>query len=202
MSMMTYDVAVFGTLRFGRGKFKTWQNSIVDSRPHRAIARTFSGCSNSAPMSVGELLIELPLLTGHGLFQIDDEGGVMHVRSLFTQSAFESRCRQLAALFLSSAEVGADGDVCFLGQGVFVGYGISVGGGKGLLMVLSEEEVQSASMDPELDVISGYFQVVTPSEAPAPESSPVSSTPISARLGATLSPPRPELLALDPKRTP
>ena len=67
-------------------------------------------------------------------------------------------------------------------------------------MVLSEEEVQSASMDPELDVISGYFQVISPSEVPAPSSSASSSTPISARLGATLSPPRPELLALDPKR--
>lgn len=199
MTAMTYDVAVFGTLRFGRGKFKAWQKTIVDSRQHRAIARTFSGCPNSPAITVADLLAELPLVTGHGLFQLDDEGGVMHVRSLFTQSAFEARCRQLAALFLSSAEVGADGDICLLGQGVFVGYGISVGGGKGLLMVLSEEEVQSASMDPDLDVISGYFQVIAPSEPPPPSSSSTSGSP-SQRFSSTLVTPRPELLALHPKR--
>ena len=53
-----------------------------------------------------------------------------------------------------------------LGQGVFVGYGISVGEGDATLLVLSDDEVQNASMAPELDTISGYFQLSEIPHAP------------------------------------
>ncbi len=170
ISLVAYDVSVFGSLRFKRGKLKAWRAMVVDSRVHKSIARTFPKREHLAPVSVDELLHELPLLTGHGLFRVEEDDGVLHVRGRFTKAAFEARCRQLAALFLAAADVGADGDICFLGEGVFVGYGVSVGGGSGVLMTLSPDQVQNASMDPELDVISGYFSVAdaAPPSAAAP----------------------------------
>lgn len=140
----------------------------VDSRTFRTIARTFPKKPHCEPIRVDALLGELQTLSG-GLFELDEENGTLNVRGRFTQSAFEARARQLAAFFLTAAEVDAEGDVCFLGDGVFVGYGVSLGGGRGVLMTLSPDQVQNASMDPELDVISGYFQVVPPA---APSSAP------------------------------
>jgi hypothetical protein len=167
---VTYDVTVFGTLRFPRGKLRAWRADWVDSRAFRSTARVFPKRPHLAPVTVESLIEELPTISGHGLFRIDAEGGEVVVRGRFTQAAFESRSRQLAALFLLSAQFGAEGDICFLGDGVFVGYGVSVGGGKGSLVALSADQVQNASMHPELDVISGYF-VIDPPPTSAPPTS-------------------------------
>ena len=173
---MNYDVAVFGTLRFKRGKYRAWQKLVVDSRTNRAIARTFPRREHLEPRTVADLFGELPSISGHGLFQADEEEGEIHVRGLLTNKVFEARCRQLAALFMCAADVGAEGDICFLGQEVFVGYGVSVGGGAALLVTLSEDEVQNASMDPELDVISGCFHVPDVPESAMESIPPPSST--------------------------
>ena len=191
---MSYDVAVFGTLEFKRGKFRAWRDLVVDARTYRAIAKTFPNHANQPAVTVGALLEELPRLTGHGLFNVDAEGGTLHVRGLFSPAAFEAHARQIAALFLVSAEVGAEGDICLLGQGVFLGFGISVGGGQGMLMTLTEEQVQNASLDPDLDVISGYFHVVNTNVPP-----PTLPKPIGGLGRGTLPPPRPDLLEVPPR---
>jgi hypothetical protein len=130
----------------------------VDSRVFRSTIRIFPDRAHLPAVIVDELLRELPTISGHGLFRFDGEKeGELDVRGRFTQAAFEVRARQLASLFLVSAQTGAEGDICFLGEGVFVGYGVSVGSGRGTLVTLSAEEVQNASMHPDLDVISGYF---------------------------------------------
>jgi hypothetical protein len=159
---MAYDVAVFGSLKFRAGKYRAWRERMVDARDYRSVSRIFAKRETPAAVKVGDLLEELPLIAGHSMFELDAAGTTLQVRGLFSQHSFETRCRQLAALFLLSAEVGAEGDICFLGQGVFVGYGISIGDGRGMLMTLTEDQVQNASLDPDLDVISGYFHVADP----------------------------------------
>lgn len=170
---MSYDVSIFGSLQFKRGKLRAWQKLVVDSKAYRTIARTFPKKPHRDPIKVDALLGELYALTGAPLVEFDEDNGTVNIRGRFSQTTFEARARQLAALFLVAADVEAEGDVCFLGDGVFVGYGVSLGGGHGVLMTLSPDQVQNASMDPELDVISGYFQVVPPA---APSSAPIQGT--------------------------
>lgn len=161
-----YDVAIFGNLTFRKRKLDTWLDDTVDSRAFRAIARVFPKRRHHAPTTVRELIAELPTRTGHGLFEVAIDGGEVRVHGLVARDAFDLYCRQIAALFMSAATLGATGDVCMLGQGVFVGYGISVGEGEANLLVLSDDEVQNASMAPELDTISGYFQLSEIPHAP------------------------------------
>lgn len=157
--MNAYDVAVFGTLQFRRRKLEAWLDEPVDSRAFRVIARVFPKRRHHPAVSAREVIADLPKRSGHGLFEVDIDGGDVRVRGLFAREAFDAYCRQLAALFMSAGEFGATGDVCMLGQGVFLGYGLSVGEGTANLLVLSDDEVQNASMAPELDTISGYFQL-------------------------------------------
>ncbi|MFO0664607.1 MAG: hypothetical protein U0174_11690 [Polyangiaceae bacterium] len=185
---MSYDVSIFGTLQFKRGKLRAWQRLLVDSRSFRTISRTFPKKPHRDPIRVDALLGELQALNGASLIEVDESGNSVNVRGRFSQAAFESRARQLAALFLVAAEVEAEGDVCFLGDGVFVGYGVSLGGGRGVLMTLSPDQVQNASMDPELDVISGYFQVVPPAAPSSGVPRPSTVAPPSSGTGPRSSP--------------
>ena len=170
---MSYDVSIFGSLQFKRGKLRAWQKLVVDSKAYRTVARTFPKMPHREPIKVDALLAELESVVGAALVEMDEENGTVNIRGRFSQASFEARARQLAALFLIAADVDAEGDICFLGDGVFVGYGVSLGGGRGVLMTLSPDQVQNASMDPELDVISGYFQVVPPA---VPSSVPIPGT--------------------------
>jgi hypothetical protein len=151
---------------FPRNAFRQWQACIVDSRGQRMIGRVLGGLTAFEPpaCTVGELLFELPKTLAHNLFEITlaEEKHKMveaQVRGRLTTREFEIRKRQLAALFLSAGPVGVEGDVCMLDEEGTVGYGISVAGGSGTMMKLSDEQIKNASLDPDLDVISGYFHV-------------------------------------------
>ena len=164
--MNAYDVAVFGNLTFRKRKLESWLAEPVDSRAFRSIARVFPKRRHHPALSAREIISLLPTQSGHGLFDVSIDGGEVRIHGLFAQDAFDVFCRQIAALFMSAGAFGATGDLCMLGQGVFVGYGISVGEGEATLLVLSDDEVQNASMAPELDTISGYFQLSEIPHAP------------------------------------
>jgi hypothetical protein len=167
---VSYDLVIFGNLRFARGKFAAWKNQMLDPKGEKSAARVLpkstADRSTQAACSVAERIEELSDTTGYGLFIFEEDGKDVTVRCRVSHAAFEARGREIASLFLSAKEVGAEGDICILGEGVFVGYGISLAGGKGELIRLSEEEVQNASMAPELDVISGYFTLDIQSSKP------------------------------------
>jgi hypothetical protein len=156
---MRYDVVVFGSLLFRRGKQKSWRKHLVDSRDYRVIARVFPKKKHHEPVTVAALLAELPRAGGRDLFQVDEDNGLISVRGVFTDTAFDQRCRQLAALFMSAAEHGAEGHICFLGEGVPVGYGLTLGGGEAELIKLDEEQITNASLDPAIDAVSDYFKI-------------------------------------------
>jgi hypothetical protein len=156
---MRFDVVVFGSLLFRRTRSKFWRRHLVDSRDYKVIARMFPKKKHLGPRPVNDVLAELPRATGHDLFQVDEDNGLMNIRGLFTDTAFDARCRQLAALFMCSVEHGAEGHMCFLGEGVPLGYGITVGGGEVELIKLDEQQITNASLDPALDAVSDYFKV-------------------------------------------
>lgn len=160
---MRYDVAIFGGFRFaGRGKARAWHHLEVDSRAFRSIARVFAKRPHLPRAPVSQVLLDLPRASGHGLFRVDEEGREVHVRGLFTDSAFDERCRQLAALFMVAAEVGAVGHICVLGQGAPIGFGISLDGADAELIRLTDEEMSNAAHDPALDAVSDHFRVMPP----------------------------------------
>ena len=159
---MRFDLVVFGSLLFRRGRQKAWRRHLVDSREYKSIARVFPKRKHLEPIEVATLLEELPRAGGRDLFQVEEDNGLISVRGLFTDQAFEARCRQLAALFMSAAEHGAEGHICFLGEGVPVGYGVTLGGGEAELIKLDEEQIVNASLDPAIDAVSDYFKVAEP----------------------------------------
>jgi hypothetical protein len=169
---VSYDLVIFGNLRFARGKFAAWKNQTLDPKGDRSVSRILPkpaaerSVVPQRPCSVAQRIEALSDTTGYGLFVFEEDGKDVTVRCRVSHAAFETRGREIASLFLSAKEVGAEGDICILGEGVFVGYGISLAGGKGELIRLSEEEVQNASMAPELDVISGYFTLDIQSSKP------------------------------------
>ena len=162
---MRYDVAIFGGFHFaGRGKApaRAWHRLEVDSRAFKSIARVFAKKRHLPPATVDTLLLELPRASGHGLFRVEEEGRHVHVRGLFTDGAFDERCRQLAALFMVAAQVGAAGHICVLGQGAPLGYGISLDASGAELIRLTDEQMANAAHDPALDAVSDHFRAVPP----------------------------------------
>jgi hypothetical protein len=99
------------------------------------------------------------LAASGGMFGFEQRESHVSVRGRFGHSAFVKHGREIVCLLMSARKARAEGDVCILGEGVFLGYGVSLGGGRAEIFELSEEEVQNASMSPELDVISGYFTI-------------------------------------------
>jgi hypothetical protein len=169
---MRYDVVVFGSLLFRRGRSKAWRRHLVDSRDYKVIARVFPKKKHLPPEPVSSVLYEMPRATGRDLFQCDEDNGLVNIRALFTDAAFDARCRQLAALFMCAVEHGAEGHVCFLGEGVPLGYGITVGDGEVELIKLDEQQITNASLDPALDAVSDYFKAAEPGEPEAATSAP------------------------------
>ena len=159
---MSFDVAIFGDLLFEEKALRAWKRSMVSAAGSRPIAQAFPKQKNEPPIKVAALISELPRL---GFFQLEEFDGLVRVRGQFHQLAFTKRSRQLAALFMSAAEFGAQGTISFLGEGVWLGYEIFLDGGRAKLRVMSEDEVRRAAHDPALDVISGHFQVAAPSIA-------------------------------------
>jgi hypothetical protein len=121
------------------------------------------------------LLKTLPAAGGYDFFGIEREDGMHRVRGQFADRPFRKHSRQLAAFFMSAAEVGIYGDVYFLGQGVREGYALQLSGGRPTLATLEDEEIERRSRDPILDAISAHFRVAPasiPPPAPAPSPQP------------------------------
>ena len=175
---MAFDVAIIGTLVLSRRDLDAWKKLVVDSSRWRAIARVFPGAPRLEPKSVKEILKELPQAGWHDRFDIEPDGPVYRVRGRFAERPFRERCRQLAALFMTAADVDAQGDVYFLGEGVREGYWVQLPDGKPTLAVLDDEEIERRTRDPELDALSGSFRVA-PESTPRPPgtSVPVDPTP-------------------------
>jgi hypothetical protein len=168
---MSFDVAIFGMLAIGPGEMKAWKRVLVDPAQYRVIARVFPQSPNLAPSAVGDLLKELPAAGGYDLFQIEPDDGMYSVRGQFAERAFRRHSRQLAALFMSAAQVDIRGDVYFLGKGVREGYAVQLSGGRPILATLGAEEIDRRSRDPMLDAISDHFRVApesVPPRAPVP----------------------------------
>jgi hypothetical protein len=177
---MPFDVAIFGTLALSPGDMKAWRRVVVDPAQYRVIARVFPGSPNLEPAVVGDLLKELPTVGGYDLFRIDPDGGMYSVRGQFAERPFRKYARQLAALFMSAAEVDIRGDVYFLGTGVREGYAVQLSGGRPVLATLEAEEIERRSRDPMLDSISDHFRAAPESIPPPPPAmpSPASSRPL------------------------
>jgi hypothetical protein len=175
---VSFDVVVFGTLRFPRGKFAAWKKSDVDLNAPRALVNLFPNKQKKLPpVQVSSLIRDLQASTGHGLFSIEEHDKQVQVRARVSHAAFEARAREIAGLFLSARTALAEGDICMLGEGVFLGYGISLAGGSADLLKLSEEEIQNASLAPELDAISGYFTLAPPASGKSTKTQEIPSTP-------------------------
>lgn len=177
---MSFDVAIFGTLVFGSGDLPAWKRLTVDASRWRSLARVFPRSPAPKPALVGTLLKELPRAGWHDLLQVDRDGEIYRVRGRFAQAPFHRYCRQLAALFMTAADVDARGDVYFLGEGVNTGYAVQLTGSKPAIAMLDEEEISRRSRDPELDVISGMFHIAPESVPPPPPEPPPTSPPASS----------------------
>jgi len=190
---MSFDVAIIGTLVLSPRDLNAWKKLVVDSGRWRAIARVFPASARLEPKTVRALLEELPKAGWYDLFDIQRDGPVYRVRGRFAERPFRERCRQLAALFMTTADVGAQGDVYFLGEGVREGYWVHVPDGKPTLAALDDEEIARRSLDPELDLLSGSFRVA-PESTPRPAGTPPPLEPSPPGLGRALLrlPPPPE----------
>jgi hypothetical protein len=173
---MPFDVvAVFGTLVLSPGDLNAWKRVSVDSTRYRVIARVFPRAADLPPATVASLFKMLPAAGGYDLFRLarDEEmPGMARVEGQFEERAFHRLARQLAALFMSAAEVGIHGDVYFLGQGVREGYAIQLSGGRPTLASLEDEEIERRSRDPILDAISAHFRAAPESTPPPPMGGP------------------------------
>jgi hypothetical protein len=169
---MSFDVAIFGTLAISPGDMKAWKRVVVDAGKYRAIARVFPAGPSLAPCVVGALLKELPAAGGYDLFRIEPDGGMYCVRGQFAERPFRKHARQLAALFMSAAQVDIRGDVYFLAKGVHEGYAVQLSGGPPILATLGAEEIERRSRDPMLDAISDHFRVAPESSPPPPRVTP------------------------------
>jgi hypothetical protein len=158
---MAVDVAVFGSLFMSPEELAAWKRVVVDSSRYRGVARVFPQSPNLAATSVAKLLKELPAAGGYDLFRIEREDGMYCVRGQFDDRAFRKHARQLAALFMTAADVGILGDVYFLGQGVREGYALQLSGGSPTLLVLEDEEIERRSRDPMLDAISTHMRAAS-----------------------------------------
>jgi hypothetical protein len=168
---MAFDVAIFGTLALSPGDLRAWKRVVVDPAQYRAIARVFPGSPNLEPTAVGALLKEFP--ARGDLFRIERDGGMYCVRGQFAERAFRKYSRQLAALFMSAAQVDIRGDVYFLGTGVREGYAVQLSGGRPILATLEADEIDRRSRDPMLDAISDHFRVAPESTPPRPPDPPI-----------------------------
>lgn len=175
---MAIDVAIFGTLALSSGDMTAWKRVVVDPARYRVLARIFPRSPTFEPSTVGALLKELPALGGYDLFSVERDGGMYRVHGQFAERPFRKHARQLAALFMSAADVDILGDVYFLGQGVREGYALQLSGGRPALATLEDEEIDRRSRDPMLDAISAHFRVATdsrpalPPDLPSPAWSP------------------------------
>jgi hypothetical protein len=177
---MALDVVIFGTLALSAGDMSAWKRVVVDSARHRVIGRVFPDGLDLPPATVGTLLKKLPAAGGYDLFRIEREDGLYYVRGQFAERPFRKHSRQLAAFFMSAAEVGIRGDVYFLGHGVREGYALQLSGGRPTLSTLEDEEIERRSRDPILDAISAHFRVA-PASMPPPAPPPIPPTPGSSR---------------------
>jgi hypothetical protein len=177
---MPFDVAVFGTLVLSPGDMNAWKRVTVDSSRSRTIARVFPRGADLPPATVAALFKSLPAAGGYDLFRVARDEDMYRVEGQFAERAFRKHSRQLAALFMSAAEVGVHGDVYFLGQGVREGYAIQLSGGRPTLATLEDEEIERRSRDPILDAISAHFRAAPESTAPPPlvAPAPISSRPL------------------------
>ncbi len=165
---MSYDVTVFGELRFPRGKFRAWRELVVDTKRLGHILKLFSRAPDSEPASVEEIAKDLPRAGGRGLFELREDKGIVEVRGRLTAAAFERRKRQLVAMFVLAAELGTEGEVSFVGEGVWTGYRVRLRKGRAIVEPLTPEEVSQAAMHPALDAISEYFRVEPGMQTPPP----------------------------------
>jgi hypothetical protein len=156
---MAYDVTVFGELRFPPGKIAAWKRMLVNPVDLPAVAQTFPRAPLTPPSYVSDILGELPRTGGRGLFQLREKGELTEVLGRLSAQAFESRKHQLCAMFLLAVEQGCEGDVQFIGEGVWLGYRVRLKGGKAKLDLLTHEEVSRATQHPALDAISEYFRI-------------------------------------------
>jgi hypothetical protein len=170
---MSFDVAIFGTLAVSPGEMGAWKRVVVDPSRYRVIAKVFPGSPTFEPCTVAALLKELPAAGGYDLFRIECEDGMYRVRGQFAERPFRQHARQLAALFMSAADVDIRGDVYFLGMGVREGYALQLSGDVPELATLEDEEIEMRSRDPMLDAISGHFRVATDSSPPPPPRGPL-----------------------------
>ncbi len=188
---MSFDVAIFGALAVGPRDMKAWKRVVVDPGQYRVIARVFPGSPNLEPCAVGGLLKDLPAAGGYDLFEIEPDDGMYSVRGQFAERAFRKHARQLAALFMSAAQVDISGDVYFLGKGVREGYAVQLSGRRPVLLTLGAEEIERRSRDPMLDTISDHFRVAPasiPPRPPVPTIPPSSPRPL-LRFPRTAAPP-------------
>jgi hypothetical protein len=174
---MALDFVVFGTLALGAGDMSAWERVVVDPARYRTIGRVFPAGADLAAVTVGALLRAFPAAGGYDLFRIDQEGELHRVRGQFAERPFRRYARHLAALFMCAAEVGIEGDVYFLGQGVREGYALELSGGRSTLGTLEDEEIGRRSRDPMLDAISAHFRVARDTTAPASSRVSPSSAP-------------------------
>jgi hypothetical protein len=159
---VSYDVAIFGDLLLEEKALRAWKRSSVTSAGVRAIAQAFPKVKNDPAAKVTAIVTELSRV---GFFKLEELDGLVRVHGQFHDLAFQRRARQLAALFMSTAQFGAQGTITFLGEGVFVGYEIFLDGGRAKLRVMEEDEVRRAAQDPALDAISGHFQAAVPTSS-------------------------------------
>lgn len=138
---MAFEVSIFGTLALSAGDMRAWKRVVVDAARHRVIARVFPDSPNLAPSTVGALLKELPAASGYDSFRIERDEGMYRVRGQFAERPFRKYARQLAAFFMSGAEVDICGDVYFLGTGVREGYALQLSGGRPVLATLEDDEI-------------------------------------------------------------
>lgn len=169
---MAFDVAIFGMLALSPVDMKAWRRVVVDPARYRAVARVFPDSPDLEPSAVGVLLKELPAAGGYDLFRIEPDDGMYSVRGQFAERAFRRHARQLAALFMSGAQVDIRGDVYFLGKGVREGYAVQLSGGRPILSALGAEEIDRRSRNPMLDAISDHFRAAPESFPPPPPAPP------------------------------
>ncbi len=158
---MAYDVTVFGELRFPPGKAAAWKRMLVNPIDIPIVMQIFPRSPLTPPSYVGDLLNELPRAGGRGLFQLKERADLIEVLGRLSSQAFESRKHQLCAMFLLAIEQGCEGEVRFVGEGVWLGYRVKLKKGKAKLERLTQEEVSEATQHPALDTISEYFRIDT-----------------------------------------
>jgi hypothetical protein len=150
---MSWDVAVFGELKFPRGALSRWRELEADPSSFRDWKGHFE--AKAPASSVADVLQGLEALAGEeAIVDVSAKGNSARVRALLPKDPFLDWAKRLAAAFRAAAGVGGEGALHFVGyETISLGYRVAVQAGQSTFEVLDRAGITAAEETPGFEEV-------------------------------------------------